>query len=49
MDEGYLLKNPCSCKKIIIPGVVEKEDIEVEVFTVVRKNKKYQDLQICKS
>jgi integrase len=36
VDEGYLLKNPCAGKKIIIPGENEKnfdEDTEVQIFT----------------
>lgn len=33
VDEGYLLKNPCSSKSLVIPGEVEKEDTTFEVFT----------------
>lgn len=32
VDEGYLLKNPCSGKKIVIPGEREIEDMEVITF-----------------
>lgn len=33
VDEGYILKNPCSSKSLVIPGEVEKEDSEIEIFT----------------
>jgi integrase len=33
VDEGYILKNPCSGKRIVIPGEKDIEDKEVEVFT----------------
>lgn len=32
-DEGYIIKNPSSGKKIVIPGKSEKEDQKIEVFT----------------
>lgn len=33
VDEGYLVKNPCSGKKIVIPGLKEINEKEIEVFT----------------
>lgn len=34
VDEGYLLKNPCSSKSLVIPGEIEdEEDTDIEVFT----------------
>ncbi|MHC1684928.1 MAG: tyrosine-type recombinase/integrase [Clostridiaceae bacterium] len=32
MDEGYILSNPCKGSKVVIPGLNEMEDVEVEVF-----------------
>lgn len=33
VDEGYILKNPCSGKRIVIPGEIEKEELDIAVFT----------------
>ena len=33
VDEGYILKNPCSGKKIIIPGKKDVKDTEIAIFT----------------
>lgn len=33
VEEGYILKNPCQGKRIVIPGIVEHNKSEVEVFT----------------
>lgn len=33
VEEGYLLKNPCKGKKIVIPGESDHESEEVEAFT----------------
>lgn len=33
VDEGYLLKNPCTSKSIVIPGKVKYENKDIEVFT----------------
>lgn len=43
IDEGYILKNPCSGKRIVIPGEKDIEDKEVEVFNdgEIRTLKKY--------
>jgi integrase len=33
VEEGYILKNPCQGKRVVIPGNVEVNKKEVEVFT----------------
>lgn len=33
VDEGYLIKNPCSGKRIVIPGLKGIKETEIEVFT----------------
>lgn len=33
VDEGYILKNPCSGKKIIIPRGKKSENTEIEIFS----------------
>lgn len=33
IDEGYILKNPCSSKSLVIPGEVKQEETIIEVFT----------------
>jgi integrase len=33
VDEGYLIKNPCIGKKIVIPGGSEKKDKKINIFT----------------
>lgn len=33
VDEGYLIKNPCSGKKIVIPDNEGREEQKIEVFT----------------
>lgn len=33
VDEGYLEKNPCSGKRITIPGEAKTEDNTIEIFT----------------
>lgn len=43
VDEGYILKNPCSGKRIVIPGEKDIEDKEVEVFT----NEEIKALEKC--
>ncbi|ENK1244776.1 site-specific integrase [Clostridium botulinum] len=32
-DEGYILKNPCSGKRIVIPGETETQEKKIEVFS----------------
>ncbi|WP_026486710.1 tyrosine-type recombinase/integrase [Caldanaerobius polysaccharolyticus] len=32
VEEGYILKNPCSSKSLVIPGEVEQEETEIEIF-----------------
>ncbi len=32
VDEGYLLKNPCTSKSLTIPGEVTQEDTDIEIF-----------------
>ncbi|HID0817714.1 site-specific integrase [Clostridium botulinum] len=32
-DEGYILKNPCSGKRIVIPGESETQERKIEVFS----------------
>lgn len=33
VDEGYIIKNPCIGKKIVIPGKVEKKEEDLKIFT----------------
>lgn len=33
VDEHYMISNPCSGKKVSIPGIVEKKEKEIKVFT----------------
>lgn len=33
VEEGYILKNPCQGKRIVIPGIVEHTSREVDIFT----------------
>lgn len=33
VDQGYIIKNPCIGKKIVIPGLAQKKEYEIEVFT----------------
>lgn len=33
VEEGYLLRNPCTSKSVVIPGEVEHEKQNIEIFT----------------
>lgn len=51
VDEGYIIKNPCSGKRIVIPGETETESQEVEVFTneEIHKLREYLELHRLKA